>query len=37
MTTIYYTDNLFWKKEKPFLETTEAELLARLQKKRNNI
>ena len=33
MTTIYYTDNLFWKKEKPFLETTEAELLARLQKK----
>ena len=33
MTTIYYTDNLLWKKEKPFLEGTESELLARLEKK----
>lgn len=33
MTTIYYTDSIFWKKENPFLEATETELLARLEKK----
>ena len=35
MTTIYYTDELFWKKEKPFLETTEAGILEIIAKKKS--
>ena len=33
MTNIYYTNSLFWKKEKPFLETSETELLERIENK----
>ena len=33
MNTIYFTDNLFWKREQSFLESTETEFLGRLENK----